>query len=367
MPSSYIHLGLEERRRICRLREAKVPVAEIAAALGRHRATIHREIARNSWHDAEVPQAEVPQAEGYWPLTAQDLAVRRRRAGAKLERHAELREAVIDRLRAGWSPEQIAGRLGVEPGARQRLCHETIYRFVHGPAGQSEELARHLPRRRRRRRPRHARKPRSPVFPGAARIRHRPATVADRAEFGHWGEVGPWPLRGRVSPPNDLMMVRREHGLANFTTLVKRRSRYIVLLRNNDRQSKPIVGRLIDELGVLPAAARRSITFDRGSEFAAWRALEPGLGAKAWLGRSSGALAEGYGGEHQPASAAPPAARHRRADGDGSGHRRPARPAQRHAPQVPRMAHPGRDLPRPPHGTTPARLIPWPGPPSHFD
>ena len=115
MPCSYVHLGLEERRRIFRLREAKVPVAEIAAALGRHRSTIHREIARNWWHDAEVPQAE-----GYWPLTAQDLAARRRRARAKLERHAGLRDAVVDRLRSGWSPEQIAGRLGIEPGTRHR-------------------------------------------------------------------------------------------------------------------------------------------------------------------------------------------------------------------------------------------------------
>ena len=153
MPCSYVHLGLEERRRIHRLRETKVPIAEIAAALGRHRSTIHREIARNWWHDAEVPQAE-----GYWPLTAQELAAGRREARRKLERHAELRGAVIDRLRAGWSPEQIAGRLRIEPAAPHRLCHETIYRFVRSREGQSEELARHLPRRRRRRRPRFARK-----------------------------------------------------------------------------------------------------------------------------------------------------------------------------------------------------------------
>ena len=231
MPSLYVHLGLEERRRIYRLREAKMPIAEIAAALGRHRSTVHREIARNWWHDAQMPQAE-----GYWPLTAQDLAVRRRHAGAKLERHAELAAAVIDRLRAGWSPEQIAGRLRVEPAAPHRLCHETIYRFVYGPTGQSEELARHLPRRRRRRRPRFARKPRSPVFPDRVAIRHRPATVKDRAEFGHWGEAGPWPLWGRVSPPNDLMMFRREHGAANVATVVERTTRYTMVFRNSDRR-----------------------------------------------------------------------------------------------------------------------------------
>ena len=264
MPCSYVHLGLEERRRIFRLREAKVSVAEIAAALGRHRSTIHREITRNWWHDAEVPQAE-----RCWPLTAQDLAARRRRARAKLERHAELRDAVVDRLRSGWSPEQIAGRLGIEPGTRHRLCHETIYRFVYGPQGQSEELARHLPQRRRKRRPRFARKPRSPVFPDHVAIRRRPEAVGRRAEFGHW--------------KCDLMIFRKEHGAANVATAVKRTTRYTVLFRNNDRRSKPIMGRLIDALAPLPAKARRSLTFDRGLEFVSWRELGLGLGARAWF------------------------------------------------------------------------------------
>ena len=195
MPCSYVHLGLEERRRIHGLREAKVPVAEIAAALGRHRSAIHREIRRNWWHDAEVPQAE-----GYWPLTAQDLAARRRRAQSRLERHAELRDAVVDRLRAGWSPEQIAGRLRVEPAARRRLCHETIYRFVCSPRSQSEELARHLPQRR----PRFARKPRSPVF-GHVRQRGGTWEVAawhDQAalvEMDRMGSGSAWSMRSKAS------------------------------------------------------------------------------------------------------------------------------------------------------------------------
>ena len=241
-----------------------MPVAEIAAALGRHRSTIHREIRRNWWHDAEVPQAE-----GHWPLTAQGLATRRRDARAKLERHPELRDAVVEKLRAGWSPEQIAGRLGLEPTAPQRLCHETIYRFVYGPTGRTEELARHLPRRRRRRRPRFARKPRGPVFPDHVAIRHRPEAVGRRAEFGHW--------------ECDLMIFRKEHGAANVATVVERTTRYTVLFRNNDRRSKPIMSRLIDEFASLPAEARRSVTFDRGLEFVSWRELGPGLGAKAWF------------------------------------------------------------------------------------
>ncbi len=39
--------SLEDRRRLMRLREAKVRVDEIARQLGRHRSTIYRELKRN--------------------------------------------------------------------------------------------------------------------------------------------------------------------------------------------------------------------------------------------------------------------------------------------------------------------------------
>ena len=264
MPCPFIHLNLEERRQLARLREQKVAVDEIARVLGRHRSTIYRELKRNFWHDTDVPQAE-----GYWPVTAQQLADSRSRSSCKLLRHPQLCAAVIERLKDGWSPEQIAGRLKLEPGNVHQLCHETIYRFVYSKDGQSQEPARYLPERRRVRKPRHARKPRSLVFPETSRIHHRPEQVNARAEFGHWEA--------------DLMIFRKEHGPANVATVIERKSRFTVLFRNNDRRSKPLMGRLIDVLAPLPQPARRSLTFDRGLEFVSWRELEAGMGAKAWF------------------------------------------------------------------------------------
>ena len=126
MPCPFAHLGLEDLPRLMRPREAKVRVDEMARQLGRHRSTICREIKRNGWHDAEVPQAE-----GYWPVSAQSLSDGRRRRRCKLLRHPALQAAVVKRLKDGWSPEQIAGRLKLEPGREHTLCHETIYRFVY--------------------------------------------------------------------------------------------------------------------------------------------------------------------------------------------------------------------------------------------
>src|SRR3546814_20637447 len=40
---------------------------------------------------------------------------------------------------------------------------------------------------------------------------------------------------------------------------------------------------LINALGPLPHAARRSITFDRGTEFTDWPYLQAGLGVETWF------------------------------------------------------------------------------------
>ena len=40
---------------------------------------------------------------------------------------------------------------------------------------------------------------------------------------------------------------------------------------------------LIDALGPLPHSARRSITFDRGTEFTDWAYLQAGLGVQTWF------------------------------------------------------------------------------------
>ena len=40
---------------------------------------------------------------------------------------------------------------------------------------------------------------------------------------------------------------------------------------------------LVKGLAPLPADARQSITFDRGTEFSAWQQLKDGIGADAWF------------------------------------------------------------------------------------
>lgn len=112
MRRPYRKLSLDERRILTAMLQAKATKTKIAEVLGRDRSTIHREIKRNWWHDEEVPQAD-----GYWHVTAQALADRRYLKRRKLEQHEDLRNEVIGKLKDGWSPEQIAGLLKIEPRA----------------------------------------------------------------------------------------------------------------------------------------------------------------------------------------------------------------------------------------------------------
>lgn len=49
------------------------------------------------------------------------------------------------------------------------------------------------------------------------------------------------------------MVFRKEYGKVNVTFLVERISRFAVVMRNEDRQSKPIMEALIQGLAPLPS------------------------------------------------------------------------------------------------------------------
>src|SRR3954463_5843342 len=275
---TYRHLDLDQRRTLFRLVEARTPVGEIAARLGRHPSTIYRELGRNRFRDGGRGFC------GYFPLTAQDLARRRRQRRRKLAADPALREHVIERLEAGWSPQQITRRLrhlsdrGPEISTKTtthpsagglQACHETIYRHVHGPEGRRDALYRHLPEARRRRGSRYGRRPRAASIPRERWIENRPVEVQNRESFGHWEA--------------DLLIVRKEAGKANVTSLVERKSRFTFLLPNDDKRSAAVIAGIADTLRPLPEDARRTVTFDRGTEFAAYPELGRELGVASYF------------------------------------------------------------------------------------
>ena len=128
MSRSYPHLNLDERRKVANWLDAKIPIKEIADNLGRAPSTIYREIKRNYYSDAELPQLN-----GYHAMNAQDKYERRRAVHRKLIRFPEIMAAVRSGFEVGWSPEQIALRLRFmkpdDPAAH--VSHETIYAAIY--------------------------------------------------------------------------------------------------------------------------------------------------------------------------------------------------------------------------------------------
>lgn len=263
MKRTYSQIDMDERRKIARWRMAGIGVEVIAEKLGRHRSTIFRELRRNTFEDQQMPDLN-----GYYCVTANAMARERRAKLRKLARFSHLRQSVIDRILHGWSPQQIAGRMRLERHPIS-VSHETIYKFAYSADGHAIKLWRHLPEHRARRRPRHARRRHGRRFSPEVNILYRPDVVAERKQFGHW--------------ECDLIQFRKKFGKGNVTSLVERVSRFAVLLRNNDRQSRPVMDGLIQVLQSLPHLARRSITFDRGTEFTDWPYLQASIGTRTWF------------------------------------------------------------------------------------
>ena len=253
MGRSYDQLSAEERWEIARRVEAGQSIRQVAAALDRSPSSVARELRRNRGA-----------AGAYRPDYAAEQAKARRWRGSRLERNGELQAAVLERLKLGWSPEQVCGRLAREAG-KKIISYESIYRFIYAQIARTNDFAwrRYLPRAKSRRGWR-ARKGGSPALHIKYRtsLEHRPSEAADRRQAGHW--------------EGDLIAFAA-HG-HNLVAAHERTSRLVALRRAPTKQADAIARTLAVWLAGLPPGLRRSITFDNGTEFASHYRLKAQLG-----------------------------------------------------------------------------------------
>jgi len=242
---SRLTLSLIERETISRGLAADQSTRSMARLLGRAPSTVSREIKRNGGYDRyRAAQAD----EQAWIRA-------RRPKSCKLAISPRLRQTVARKLRLHWSPEQIAGWLKrSHPGEEAyHVSHETIYRslFVQARGVLKKELLLHLRSKRTIRRSRLA------TGKGDGRgqikdiisIRERPASVEDRAVPGHW--------------EGDLLSGSKNSYIA---TLVERHSRYVMLMKLANKETRTVVSALIKQAKKLPNELYKSLTWDRGKE-----------------------------------------------------------------------------------------------------
>jgi len=68
-----------------------------------------------------------------------------------------------------------------------------------------------------------------------------------------------------------------------MSSLVKRVSRFTVQIWNQTKQARPVMDKVTTVIKSLPFAARRSITFDRGTEFVDLPLPQSEIGTRAWF------------------------------------------------------------------------------------
>lgn len=242
----YTHLSITDRHRLHIFLEMKLPIAEIAKRLSRHRSTIYREIERNQEEDA------------YSHGIAQDKTEERaqQKRVSKLESDGVIRDYVIRSLKKGWSPEQISGRMKYHK-LTFYVCAETIYQFIY--KSRNKELYHYLAYKKPKRRRRFARIKRPCRYGKIRLITQRPDDIATRKRFGHW--------------EGDTIQFKG-HREKVVTTLVERKSRMVYLIKNNSKHSHGVMDKIKNKFASLPEKMFKTITFDQGSEFAGCRDLE---------------------------------------------------------------------------------------------
>jgi len=240
MPKTYKHLDANERDILAVLKSKGRSLREISTILKRSSSTLSRELERNA----------PPVYTGYYlSHKAQERADKRNRESHRRPRLKtdSLRQYVEKRIRLGWSPELIAGRLAIEH-PELSISHEAIYQWIYQEA---THLILSLVRAHRKRKHRgYSRKHKKSHIPQRISIQERPQTVLRRLHIGHW--------------ETDTISCRKSYQAVQVT--VERKARYAKLAKLKTKSSRAMSVALTRRLNRYPTNLRLSITYDNGSE-----------------------------------------------------------------------------------------------------
>ncbi len=246
-----------ERDQIALLFSSGSSLRSIAHELGRSVSSISCEMRRN-------------RTEGeYKPIAAQEISSKRNVSSRRVNplKNPKIYAYVFDKLRCGWSPEQIAGRLKKDNNDQTIICHETIYRYIYSPEGREKNLHEYLIRSHYKRRRWHTRHLYQRGIFDRTSIRLRPKEVDTKKVFGHW----------------EADVVEGKGHSGGIQTLLERKTRFYQarLLPQIDSEYGVRAQNLI--LLPLPKKARKTITFDNGRENYNHYKLKSWLGIKTYF------------------------------------------------------------------------------------
>lgn len=242
---SYQQLTEGKRYQISLLVAQGCTPAEISRQIGVHRATVGRELKRNSQEGV------------YCPDRAQQQTLSRRSTSIKYQIPNDTLVYVEWALSLDWSPDQISAvgkRIGYP------VSHEWIYRHVAADKASGGQLYKHL--RQGHKRYRRGKNSKRSVIPDPVYIDDRPAIVEERSRIGDW----------------EVDTVMGKQGTGAIVSLAERTCRLYLIRKLEAKTAEAVADAMIDMLK--PYAAHvHTITADNGSEFVAHKKVAEGLDA----------------------------------------------------------------------------------------
>jgi len=251
---SYHHLTLEERKMIAQMTNEECSQQEIALVLNRSPSTISREKRRNISSEKAGGSGRIRHRYRYRVADKKYQDRLHARRGGKYEDRT-LTGYVQEKLLRSWSPEQVAGRIGIDypHNPQMRISHSTIYRWLHnGLVDQAAAI------KLRHHGHRHGETRGKGKFTGIRKLSERCKEACRRERFGDM-EL-------------DTMVSSSSSDKAGVLCLVDRKTRYsILILLRRVRSSNHVYN-------ALAAVARTteclSFTADRGTEFGCFKDVE---------------------------------------------------------------------------------------------
>lgn len=262
--SKYRKLSKSERILIAGWKDKGLSNKDIAKLLSRNISTIGREIERNKFKGFV-----------YEPLHAQALAEKRKLLAWEAKhplKNEKIYSYVIDKLRIGWSPEVISGRLKKverKDDPSWHICSESIYAFIYSkhPKAIKLKLWQYLRRKQVRRRIKGGRKAQRVRIPDRVSIHERPIIIDKRKEIGHWegdSVVGKHKKSGLHTEYERVASLTRSERIKLIT-------------------AEETIKAQVKIFGELPKQLRKSITLDNGLEMVRHKQLTDILGIKTYF------------------------------------------------------------------------------------
>jgi IS30 family transposase len=260
MKKRYKHLSRDERVAIGIMLKDGKNLSEIARELSRNKGTISREVKRNA--SPKHKRYAMP-----W------VHIKAERRSWRSHRRPRLKNQqtvlyVRSKLKEGWSPEQISGRIVMDcPGLS--ISHEAIYKYIYsfGREGCKEFTVHLRCKHHRRWKKKMGRRCRKPKIVNRISIEDRPADVETRSQFGHW--------------ESDTIVSKRS--TASLSSIVERKSRLLLLTKLQRRTSDNVNNAIVSRLETFPRNARRTLTLDNGTEFAGHEKITASIDIKCFF------------------------------------------------------------------------------------